>query len=68
MPFVATGWDAQKAGNTVAITVPVAIPQHKDPVLLHNDKDIKKSSVFCIAGTGEVLFLTGIPVKYLESP
>jgi len=68
MPFVATGWDAQKAGNTFKITVPLTIQEQKDPVLVHNNKDIKKSNMFCIAGTGEVLFLTGIPMKYIEYP
>jgi hypothetical protein len=68
MPFVATGWDAQKAGNTFKITVPLTVLEQKDPVLVHNNKDIKQSNMFCIAGTGEVLFLTGIPMKYIEYP
>ena len=68
MPFVATGWDAQKAGNTFKITVPLTIQEQKDQVLVHNNKDIRQSSIFCIAGTGEVLFLTGIAMKYIGQP
>jgi len=67
MPFVATGWVSQKAGHSHRITVPLDIPQDgKHAVLLHNHNDVMQSTLFCIAGRDEVLFLTGIPMKYIH--
>ncbi len=67
MPFLATGWESQKPGTEYRITVPFEIPKSRIfPKVSFNATDVKDASIICITGRGEVIFLTGIPLKYID--
>jgi hypothetical protein len=66
MPFVATGWESQKAGNEYQIRVPFEIPNPRvTPQVAFDGETVENSSVICVTGRDEVVFLTGVPEKYI---
>lgn len=66
MPFLATGWESQKAGAEYQIDVPFQIPNPRvTPSIAFDGDNLDNATIICVTGRGEVLFLTGIPVKYI---
>lgn len=67
LPFLATGWQAQKAGETFEINVPFQVADpHVTPKVVFDGESLETSTVIAITGRKEVIFLTGIPLKYLD--
>ncbi len=67
IPYVATGWEAQKAGEEYTIKVPFEIGNPNEPAVFYNSDSIESSTVFILAGRDEAVFLTGIPNKYINN-
>uniref|UniRef100_UPI0026170579 hypothetical protein n=1 Tax=uncultured Microscilla sp. TaxID=432653 RepID=UPI0026170579 len=69
VPYVATGWTSQKGGTTYKISVPMKIGNPRvTPEVFFNAEDIMDATIICISGRDEVVFLTGIPWKYITAP
>lgn len=67
MPFVATGWESQKPGQEYRASLPFLIPNPTvTPVVAHNGDTLENASIIVVTGRNEVVFLTGIPNKYIN--
>lgn len=68
MPYVATGKESQKGGNNYSFEVPKEIncETGKDAKLVFNGENLEKATVIAVTGGDEVVFLTGIPNKYIK--
>ncbi len=69
MPYVATGRESQKAGNEYAFEVPKEIGEKMPlvtPEIVFNGAKLDEATVIAVAGREEIVFLTGIPTKYIK--
>ena len=68
LPYVAVGKDSQKGGNQYTLEVPKKIQCHtgRNARLVFDGDSLEKSNVIAITGRDEVVFLTGVPSKYIR--
>lgn len=69
MPYLATGGVSQKSGNNYRFEVPKEITydeKEKNAKLVFNGSNLEQATVIAITGRSEVVFLTGIPNKYIK--
>lgn len=67
LPYVATGKECQKAGHKHTFEVPKKIEcDSGDAKLVFDGDNLEDSNVIAITGRNEVVFLTGVPDKYIK--
>jgi hypothetical protein len=64
--YVATGLEEQKSGNVynLNIPMPIEVPRVNARIIM-NGATLEESTIIAVAGRGEIVFLTGIPLKYV---